>query len=136
MLLDTFKSKERFWLTTVFGAVDGGLQAFRGDLVVRHGELKQAAGKRNPPEAGLLAADPLVEARALELTGYAVGKLHGQAFAGIFTTETFSPNPDEHEASRARGRETVVSGLDILDAALPEESYAIRRLQHSGRGPV
>jgi hypothetical protein len=35
MLLDTFRSEERFWLTTVFGAVDGGLQAFRGDLVVR-----------------------------------------------------------------------------------------------------
>jgi hypothetical protein len=51
MLLDTYQADDRFWITTFFGATSEGLQAFRGDFIVKHGELNVTAGKRNPPEA-------------------------------------------------------------------------------------
>ncbi len=63
MLLDTYQSEQRFWLTTIFGSTsDGDLQAFRGDFVVKEGELKEAAGKRNPPIALLKQAAILADA--------------------------------------------------------------------------
>jgi hypothetical protein len=67
MLLDTYQADDRFWITTFFGRTSEGLQAFRGDFVVKHGELNVAAGKRNPPEALLRQAVILADAGALKL---------------------------------------------------------------------
>ena len=67
MLLDTYKADERFWITTFFGTTSEGLQAFRGDFVVKAGELNPTAGKRNPPEALLKQAVVLADAAAIKL---------------------------------------------------------------------
>jgi hypothetical protein len=56
MLLDTYQADERFWITTFCGATSDGAQAFRGDFVVKAGEMNEAAGKRNPPVALLRQA--------------------------------------------------------------------------------
>ena len=56
MLLDTFKDEELMWLTTCFGPVSDTEQGFRGDLVIIHGEKKQATGSRNLPPAQIRQA--------------------------------------------------------------------------------
>jgi hypothetical protein len=67
MLLDTYQADERFWITTFFGTTSEGLQAFRGDFVVKAGGLNVAAGKRNPPEALLKQAVILADADSTKL---------------------------------------------------------------------
>ncbi|MEZ5451511.1 MAG: hypothetical protein R3E93_01645 [Thiothrix sp.] len=62
MLLDTYKAQDLIWLTTVNAKTSSGTYAFRGDLVVKEGEMNEAAGKRNPPiamikEAVILATE-------------------------------------------------------------------------------
>lgn len=80
---------------------------------------------RTHPEARLLPADLLDEARALEFMTYAVYHLHGQAFARIFTAETFAVDGCDLEAVRERGRQMVAEGMALVDARLPEDGYAL-----------
>lgn len=51
MIFDTYKNDERIWLTTAAGPTPSGRFAFRGDFVIKHGAMNEAAKKRNPPEA-------------------------------------------------------------------------------------
>lgn len=61
MLFDTYKEKEMIWLTTIGATTTSGKYGFRGDLIVKHGSMNEAANKRNPPEAiikeGVILAD-------------------------------------------------------------------------------
>lgn len=67
MLLDTYQADERFWITTFCGKTSEGLQAFRGDFVVKAGELNAAAGKHNPPETLLKQAVILAGEESIRL---------------------------------------------------------------------
>ena len=67
MLLDTYASDNRFWIKNLFGATSDGLQAFRGDFVVKEGELKAAAGKRNPPVAVIKQAASLADQDRIQM---------------------------------------------------------------------
>lgn len=78
---------------------------------------------RTYPKAKLLPEYPDGEARVLEVMDYAVGTLHGQGFARIFITDTFTPNAADHAAVQARGREIVNQGFAILNDALAGLDY-------------
>ena len=78
---------------------------------------------RAHPKAKLLPEYPDGEARVLEVMDYAVGTLHGQGFARIFITDTFTPNVADHAAVQARGREIVNQGFAILNDALAGLDY-------------
>ncbi|MHB1216117.1 MAG: glutathione S-transferase family protein [Thiobacillus sp.] len=78
---------------------------------------------RSYPRANLLPGDADGEARVIEAMDYVVGTLHGQGFARIFTTDTFTPNAADHEAVKARGREIVAQGFAIMDATLTGKEY-------------
>jgi glutathione S-transferase len=80
---------------------------------------------RSYPKAKLLPGDPDGDAKAIELMDYAVGTLHGQGFARIFTTEKFTPNPADYEAVRAQGLDIVNKAFTILNQQLPAEGYAL-----------
>lgn len=82
---------------------------------------------RQWPKEGLLPVDAEGEARVLEIMDYAVGTLHGQGFARIFTTGKFSPDPTTHEAVKARGREIIDQGFAIMDTILAGREYAVGR---------
>lgn len=82
---------------------------------------------RQWPKKGLLPVDAEGEARVLEIMDYAVGTLHGQGFARIFTTGKFSPDPTTHEAVKARGREIIDQGFAIMDTILAGREYAVGR---------
>lgn len=78
---------------------------------------------RTHPRRKLLPEHPDGEARVLEMLGYAVHTLHGQGFARVFTAEKFTPNPEDHEAVRARGREIAAEGFALVDGQLAGREY-------------
>ena len=63
------------------------------------------------------------ETRALEVMSYVTGTIHGQGFARIFATSTFTRNPLDHDAVKALGRDIVVKGFAVLDDALGDKPY-------------
>jgi glutathione S-transferase len=84
------------------------------------------------PRKRLLAADPLLAARKLELMDYAVGDAHGQSYTRIFINERYlPPGLVDAELARgqqdvqARGRELVAEAFAVTEARLPERGYAI-----------
>lgn len=80
---------------------------------------------RRAPKAKLLPDDAEGEARVVEAIDYVVGTIHGQGFARIFTTDTFSANPAEHESVKARGREIALRGFAVMDAMLAGRDYVV-----------
>ncbi|MDD2761463.1 MAG: glutathione S-transferase [Methylomonas sp.] len=80
---------------------------------------------RRYPKAGLLPADVDDEARAIELIDYAVGTVHGQGFARIFTTDKFTPNPADFQAVKDQGLNIVKQGFELIDTMLPAEAYVL-----------
>jgi glutathione S-transferase len=78
---------------------------------------------RKYPKAKFLPGDPDGDARVIEAMDYVVGTLHGQGFARIFTTDSFTPNAADHEAVKARGREIVDKGFALMNDALAGKDY-------------
>jgi len=78
---------------------------------------------RTHMRAGLWPSDIEAETRALEVMAYVVGTLHGQGFARIFATNSFSRNPAEHADIRAMGRAIVEQGFTLLGDTLAEGSF-------------
>jgi glutathione S-transferase len=78
---------------------------------------------RTSPRAGLSPDDAEGQARALEAMAYVVGTVHGQGFARIFSANTFTRNPADHESVRELGRDIVGRGFAILNDALAVNAY-------------
>jgi len=77
------------------------------------------------PEAKLLPAGPLGQARALEAMDYICATLHMQGFARLFRTVNFAPDESQHAAVRARGHEIIAKGLGLLDAQLAGKDWLL-----------
>lgn len=87
---------------------------------------------RRHPRKHLLSDDPLLAARTLELLDYAVNTVHGQGFTRIFTTERYLPaGLSESDTAQwtaeitARGQAIVRESFAVIEAGLPETSYAM-----------
>jgi glutathione S-transferase len=78
---------------------------------------------RSHPRAKLWPAEVEEETRMIEAMAYIVGTVHGQGFARIFATNTFSRNPHDHENVRALGRDIVAKGFEILNSTLGEKPW-------------
>ena len=78
---------------------------------------------RSHPRAELWPGDPEAETRALELMSYVTGVVHGQGFARIFATNSFTHNSADHEAVRGMGRNLVMKAFTILNAAIEGREY-------------
>jgi glutathione S-transferase len=82
---------------------------------------------RQYPKRKLLPEDAEGEVRVLEALDYVVGTIHGQGFTRIFTTPNFTPNPADHDAVQARGREIVERGFAVMDGVLAGQDYVAGR---------
>ena len=78
---------------------------------------------RTHPRARMWPDGIAEETRLIEAMAYVVGTVHGQGFARIFATNTFSRNAAEQESVRALGRDIVTKGFAILDDALGDKPY-------------
>lgn len=82
---------------------------------------------RSHPKAALLPGDANNDALVIEAMDYAVGTLHGQGFARLFTTEKFAPSASDHDAVKAMGREIVDKGFAIMNGVLEGKDYVAGR---------
>lgn len=80
---------------------------------------------RSRPRAGLWPTEFDSETRAWEIMTYVSGTVHGQGFARLFATHSFSRNEAEHDAIRAMGMEIVTRGFAIIAALMPTSGYAL-----------
>ena len=80
---------------------------------------------RSNPFANLLPDDVDLQAKALELTDYAVATIHMQGFARQFRSSNFTPTPSDEDAVKAKGREIAEKGFALVDKALEGKDYAV-----------
>jgi len=78
---------------------------------------------RRYPKAGLLPQSLEDEVRVLEVMDYAVGTIHMQGFARIFTTDKFTPNAEEHAAVQQQGKEIIADGFAVVDTLMADKDY-------------
>lgn len=77
------------------------------------------------PRAKLFPEDAEAAARVIEMLAFVVGTIHGQGFARIFATPTFTRNEADHQAVQAFGRELVEKCFRIVDAGLAAKDYVV-----------
>ncbi|MGB8279296.1 MAG: glutathione S-transferase family protein [Methylovirgula sp.] len=75
------------------------------------------------PRAKLFPADVEAATRVIETLAFVVGTIHGQGFARIFATTTFTRNEADHPAVQALGRELVEKCFRIVDTQLAGKDY-------------
>lgn len=80
---------------------------------------------RTNPYANLLPDDIDLQAKALELTDYAVATIHMQGFGRQFRPANFTPNAADEDAVKARGKEMAEKAFANLDKVLDGQEYAI-----------
>ena len=80
---------------------------------------------RSYPKAKLLPGDPDGDARVIELMDYAVGTIHGQGFARIFTTDKFALREADFDAVKAQGMDIVNRAFAIVNDSLSAQGYVI-----------
>jgi glutathione S-transferase len=80
---------------------------------------------RTNPFANLLPDDVELQAKALELTDYAVATIHMQGFGRQFRASDFTPSAADEEAVKTKGKEIAKKGFALLDKALEGKEYAV-----------
>ena len=100
-----------------------------GSRLTEYGAIATWLALTNPGKA-LIPDDVEDRVRSIEIMDYAVGTLHGQAFARAFMPTKFEPKDLLHKAglgqssTKAEGLEMVRQGFDILDRRLEGRPYA------------
>jgi len=97
------------------------LQRDDGSILTEFPVIATYLAKTNP-QAKLIPSDLESEIRGAEAMEYAVATMHGQGFARIFRPGNFGP-ADQEEQVKARGKEMVEKGFQILDKALAGKNY-------------
>lgn len=80
---------------------------------------------RTNKDKKLLPDDVEGEIRALEAMDYVVSTMHMQGFSRMFRPSNFAPSEADHDAVKARGREILEKGLEVMDKALDGKDYVV-----------
>lgn len=75
------------------------------------------------PQAKLLAEDVEARMRTLEMVDYIFSTIHMQGAARAWRPAGFSPDEAMHDTIRARGREIVVEGFDIVSEVMGSKDW-------------
>src|SRR6478672_10701416 len=78
---------------------------------------------RTNPEKKLLPDDVDAQARMIEALDYAVATVHMQGFGRLFRAANFTPNPEDEDKVKERGKELVEKGFALMDKALAGKDY-------------
>lgn len=82
---------------------------------------------RTHPRAKLWPEDIESETRVIETLAFVVGTIHGQGFARIFATPTFTRTEADHEAVRAFGRQLIEKCFAIVSDQLGGKDYVVEK---------
>jgi len=80
---------------------------------------------RTHPRARLWPDAIDLETRAIEMMAYITGTIHGQGFARIFTTSSFTNHEPELSDVKENGYQIVEKGFAVLNQTLATEEYAL-----------
>lgn len=80
---------------------------------------------RRYPKAKLLPETAEGEVMVLDVMNYAIGTIHMQGFARIFTTDKFTPHESEYDWVKLQGREIIDTGFAVINDQLSEEGYVL-----------
>jgi glutathione S-transferase len=78
---------------------------------------------RSNPDKKLLPDDVDAQARAFEALDYAVATIHMQGFGRLFRAANFTPNPEDEDKVKERGKEVAEKGFAVIDKALAGKDY-------------
>ena len=78
---------------------------------------------RTNPDKKLLPDDLEAQTRALEALDYVVATIHMQGFARLFRSANFTPNPEDEDKVKERGKEMAEKGFALIDKALAGKDY-------------
>ena len=78
---------------------------------------------RTHTEKPLIPSSPLAEARMYEALDYIVGTIHQDGFRRVFRPNHFVLNEADYDAVKARGKEVVLAGLQLIDGALADRDW-------------
>jgi glutathione S-transferase len=95
-----------------------------GSVLTEFPAIAYWLAKTNPP-ANLLPEDVEGQAKALELTDYAVATIHMQGFGRQFRPSNFTPSAADEEAVKTRGKEIAEKGFVLVNNALEGKDYAV-----------
>lgn len=82
---------------------------------------------RTHPRAKLWPDDIESETKVIETLAFVVGTIHGQGFARIFATPTFTRTEADHAAVRAFGRELIEKCFAIVSDQLAAKDYVVEK---------
>ncbi|HEX3350832.1 MAG TPA: glutathione S-transferase N-terminal domain-containing protein [Acetobacteraceae bacterium] len=97
-----------------------------GSVLTEFAAIAYYLAKTNP-EKQLLPADTESEVRALETMDYCVSTVHMRGFSRLFGPGNYAPNESDYDTVKARGREMVQRGFELLDKALDGQDYVVGR---------
>ena len=80
---------------------------------------------RTNPEKKLLPDDVEAQTRALEALDYCVSTLHMHGFSRLFRASNYTPNPEDEDKVKERGKEMVEKGFAVMDKALAGKDYLV-----------
>jgi glutathione S-transferase len=95
-----------------------------GSVLTEFPAIATWLAKTNPDKA-LLPGDAEAEARALEAMDYVVSTLHMQGFSRMFRPVNYAPTEADHDKVKARGREIMQKGLELMSKALEGKDYVV-----------
>jgi len=98
------------------------LQRDDGSVLTEFPAIATWLARTNPGKA-LLPSDAEGEARALEAMDYVVSTLHMQGFSRMFRPMNYAPSESDHDKVKARGREIMEKGLELMSKALEGKDY-------------
>ena len=78
---------------------------------------------RTNPEKSLLPSNTEAEARAIEAMDYVISTMHMQGFSRMFRPVNYAPSETDHERVKARGKEIMEKGLELMNKALEGKDY-------------
>jgi glutathione S-transferase len=80
---------------------------------------------RTNPDKKLLPDDVDAQARMIEALDYAVATIHMQGFSRLFRASNFTPNPEDEDKVKERGKELVEKGFAMMDKTLAGKDYLV-----------
>ena len=98
------------------------LQRDDGSVVTEYPVIAHYLGETFP-EVKLIPADKEAALRAAEAMDFCVATIHMQGFSRLFRPANFAPSEADHETVKARGKELMTKGFEVMAKQLGDKDW-------------